>query len=40
MVPHVLRVIGVVVDSGERLGMGGAGDEDRGVDAGTGVLGG
>jgi hypothetical protein len=30
----------VVVASGVRLGMGGAGDEDRGVDAGTGVLGG
>lgn len=34
------REIVVIVALGVRLGIGGAGDEDRGVDAGTGVLGG
>jgi hypothetical protein len=41
LVAHVRRKgIAVAAASGLKLGMGGAGDEDRGVDAGTGVLGG
>jgi hypothetical protein len=40
LVAYVRRGNVVVVASGVKLGMGGAGDEDRGVDAGTGVLGG
>jgi hypothetical protein len=40
-VAHVRRrVIVEAAASGLKLGMGGAGDEDRGVEAGTGVLGG